>query len=112
MAHREFRDENDRNWQVWDVIPTLIATRLNGEPRHSATGDHPERRRSNRASASSVATEMRDGWLAFQCQDESRRLAPIPAGWADLPNAELAALLRSATLNTKAGKNTTRPSNP
>ena len=112
MAHREFRDESGRNWQVWDVIPMAIAARLNDEEPQDPPHDRPERRRSKRAAPTSVATEMRDGWLAFQCTDEARRLAPIPEGWADLPESELAALARAATPNPKAAKHSSPPSNP
>lgn len=110
MAHREFRDEDGRSWQVWDVIPTLSLARAADEDAQGPPGDGPERRRSSRAATSSVATEMRHGWLAFQCPDEARRLAPIPAGWADLTDGELAVLMRSATPNVKTGKSSTRSS--
>jgi hypothetical protein len=99
MAHREFRDENGRTWQAWDVIPSAFDAGVAAdEARPSDAG--PERRRSRRR-VLSVAAEMRGGWLAFQSQDESRRLAPIPAGWAKMSDAELAALVRGATPSTK-----------
>jgi hypothetical protein len=36
------------------------------------------------------------GWLVFECDVEKRRLGPIPDGWDELPDHELALLLESA----------------
>ncbi len=36
------------------------------------------------------------GWLAFQCDSERRRLAPIPEHWMALSDAELESLCRAA----------------
>jgi hypothetical protein len=51
-----------------------------------------------------VRPELRDGWLAFDCGDEKRRLAPIPSGWETAPEAELMALMAHATLSSKRGR--------
>ena len=41
------------------------------------------------------------GWLAFQSDDERRRLAPIPAGWESLSESELRALWAAAQVVPK-----------
>jgi hypothetical protein len=44
--------------------------------------------------AASVGND--DGWLVFMADTERRRLAPIPAGWADLDDSHLLRLLDEA----------------
>ena len=67
MAHRKFRDRDDREWEVWDTIPsTLVRTTLEG------------------------------GWLTFQAKGEKRRLAPIPLYWATASDEELGRMLERA----------------
>jgi hypothetical protein len=44
----------------------------------------------------SLASELREGWLAFRSGDESRRLAPIPSSWIALADQELALLVQVA----------------
>jgi hypothetical protein len=44
----------------------------------------------------SVAEGYGEGWLTFQSDAEKRRLAPVPAGWFDLSEAQLAGLLDTA----------------
>lgn len=41
---------------------------------------------------------FRHGWLVFECDVERRRLAPIPADWEELTDAELAQLCTSASV--------------
>jgi hypothetical protein len=36
------------------------------------------------------------GWLAVECGDQKFRIAPVPAGWAEMSNDELCALLAQA----------------
>lgn len=74
MAHRSFRDERGREWQVWDVRPTADIV---------------------------IRPELRGGWLAFESGDEKRRLAPVPDGWETASDAELLALLARATRRGK-----------
>lgn len=66
----------DREWTVWDVFPTFDArVRMSGE----------------------AADLLVQGWLVFECDLEKRRLGPIPDGWDELPDEDLARLLESAT---------------
>ncbi len=44
-----------------------------------------------------IPNELRDGWLAFQGQAATLRLAPIPEGWMLLSDEQLSGLVaRSA----------------
>ncbi|HEY0152169.1 MAG TPA: hypothetical protein VGB92_09235 [Longimicrobium sp.] len=67
--------QDGREWTVWDVFPTFDARmRMAGE----------------------AADQLVQGWLVFECDIEKRRLGPIPDGWDELPEHDLAALLASA----------------
>jgi len=68
MAYRTFTDPSGEEWQVWEVNPSAL-----------------------------VETTPEPAWLAFQSATEKRRLAPVPAGWADTSEAELLGLLQRAT---------------
>jgi hypothetical protein len=61
-------------WTVWQVTPS-------SRSRPGLTG------------ASEV---FLDGWLVFECEVEKRRLAPVPAGWDEWSDAELARTLAGA----------------
>jgi hypothetical protein len=69
--------QDDREWTVWDVLPTFDArVRMSGE----------------------AADLLVQGWLVFECDVEKRRLGPIPEGWDGLPDDDLARLLEGAVL--------------
>jgi hypothetical protein len=74
MALRDFRDEVGREWQVWEVMTT-------GEDRKTA----------------GFPLSIPERWLAFQSRNDRRRLSPVPEGWSDCTEAELAELLKRAT---------------
>jgi hypothetical protein len=104
MALKNFRDERGNEWRVWDVVPQ----RLQGRPeRRSAErrrgGVHaysgPERRSgTDRRSGTVVglSASLGMGWLCFENGEEKRRLTPIPAGWDEAGDGELAGLLERA----------------
>ena len=54
---------------------------------------HPQR--SGTRSAGLRGTFIQ-GWLAFVCEAEKRRLSPVPEGWMDFDDAELERLCGSA----------------
>jgi hypothetical protein len=54
MTYRTFEDDDARQWEVWDVHPTI---------------------------GQRIVPELRAGWLAFRSGDARRRLAPIPKSW-------------------------------
>jgi len=68
MAYRTFMDPSGGEWQVWEVNPSAL-----------------------------LESTPESAWLAFQSATEKRRLAPVPAGWADASEAELLGLLHRAT---------------
>jgi hypothetical protein len=72
MAYVEFTDRTGRLWRVWHT-----------RPRHSEA-------------RSALPEDWRDGWLTFESGAEKRRLAPVPAGWEDLPPKRLELLCRVA----------------
>ena len=78
MAVREFTDSAGREWRAWDVAPDELNPRTKDE-------DY-------------LAQLYHTGWIVFETQagDDKRRLYPIPTGWAELPDAELAVLLEKA----------------
>ena len=72
---REFRDRNGVEWRAWSVIPGRAS-----------------------AKAQRYLGELRSGWLAFETLDgrARRRLAPFPADWMSLSDADIEQLLESA----------------
>ena len=71
-ASREIADDTGVRWTVFEVHPS------------GATG------------RPSVRERFRNGWLAFDCGPETRRLAPIPHEWQDLSDSALLQLCRGA----------------
>jgi hypothetical protein len=82
MTHRKFSDDHGTSWEAWDVRPSTVESTLRGLSPSAA--QHPR--------GVALPPDMREGWLAFQCGDESRRLAPIPSNWASLSDGELSQL--------------------
>jgi hypothetical protein len=74
---REFIDTNGVRWRVWDINPILHA-------RSAQMG--------KRSSFSNVPA----GWLCFECDQQRRRLTPIPDVWPDCDDALLQSLCRRA----------------
>ena len=95
MAQRKFQDAAGRWWDVWDTRPTIIDRRA-GRDRRSGPREAEDRRQLVEARVV-VGPEYREGWLAFQCGADWRRLAPIPAQWEHSSDAQLAQYLEAAT---------------
>jgi len=78
MAVREFTDSAGHEWRAWDVIPEDLNPRTKDE-------DY-------------LAQLYHTGWIVFEtvAGDDKRRLYPVPRGWGELPDAELAVLLEKA----------------
>ena len=99
MAHRTFRDDDGREWDAWEVVPTAVERRL-------ASPDPERRPRTERRRVQEtrvlVPDQLQKGWLAFQSGRDRKRLAPIPSGWSELEEAELAVLLKRADRRSRA----------
>jgi len=65
-AHREFDDTRGVRWIAFAVHPSGI-----------------------RVARSGLRAQYKDGWLAFDSGVETRRLAPIPHDWFDMPTEDL-----------------------
>jgi hypothetical protein len=83
MAVREFTDSAGREWRAWDVTPDDLSPKTKDE-------DY-------------LAQLYHTGWIVFETKsgDDKRRLYPIPRGWGELPDAELAVLLQKAEVVPK-----------
>lgn len=59
-----------------------------------------DRRRADRRRARGIRialpTRLARGWIAFEWNDERRRVAPIPPRWDAMPEEELRGLWRDA----------------
>ena len=78
MAVREFRDEQGRLWQAWDIRPEAI---------------HPPTRAEDWLADCYIT-----GWIVFETLlgDEKRRLCPWPMNWAEADETRLRQLLAAA----------------
>jgi hypothetical protein len=100
MTYREFKDDQDRIWEVWEVRPAVIERRQ-AEDRRRQPRDFGDRRAVELQLK--MLGGMRDGWLTFQCGEERRRLAPIPEGWMLLTDETLVALATKASIVVRGG---------
>jgi hypothetical protein len=100
--HRTFTDDLARLWNAWDVIPAwgerrTTDRRSRSEPAGPRVVDRRGRdRRRVRGIRIALPPRLARGWIAFECGDERRRIAPIPAGWEELPESRLRELWRDA----------------
>lgn len=102
--HRTFRDSEARLWNAWDVFPVWGERRA--RERRLRAGVAPpaflERRRAQRRHEGglriALPPRLAGGWIAFECGEERRRVAPIPPGWSELDDSGLRALWRDAEL--------------
>jgi hypothetical protein len=101
--HRTFLDDLARLWNAWDVIPAWGERRGGVERRTRAqapSGRVVDRRmrerRHVRGLRIALPPRLSHGWIAFEHADERRRVAPIPDGWHELPEAGLRDLWREA----------------
>jgi hypothetical protein len=91
---------------VWEVSAESLSHRSRPVRKFERRGQDilaytgPERRnQERRKSAERLLTTLRDfseGWLAFDCGGEKRRLVPIPSGWDELSEAGLHRLWQRA----------------
>src|SRR5690349_6117122 len=101
MTHRQYRDEQDVVWQVWDIHPTEVARRLRTHTTTQGADIASDTSESLGALSAmtrmAVSGELVGGWLCFESDREKRRLWPIPSGWELLSDAELTTLCSTAS---------------
>jgi hypothetical protein len=87
VTHRQFKDQQGKTWDVWQVHPAASERRFSERRvREEERVDAAERRtgherREGQLSRTPVAAEFVYGWLCFETVGEKRRLAPVPEGW-------------------------------
>lgn len=97
MPLREFTDADRRTWQVWDTVPKGPSEDAYFAQNARLIRDAGHVRGEELVHLPARFTEGRErGWLTFMCDDEKRRLSPIPDHWADLSDGELSSLLARA----------------
>ena len=107
MPYRTFADEQGRSWEIWDVRPERIERRGSDRRQQSPTSwTGPERRQGGDRRQQSEARmrlvhPLSEGWLVFKCEDEKRRLAPIPPHWETCRGRELLDLWGKADIITQ-----------
>ena len=113
MGYRNFRDSENRGWEVWLVVPTA-AERRKKERRaaigtSAATYSGPERRITPRRlnpfrRSFAVPARYEHGWLCFESENgEKRRLAPVPDDWEASSSERLEVWCRLAVRVVKCG---------
>jgi hypothetical protein len=104
MGLRTFVAPDGDEWRVWKVIPTRTMEDVREWDRRGQdvlAYDGPERRAQDRRGGSTlpfVSPALAGGWLCFESEHGKRRLAPPPARWEDIPEADLAALWEQAEI--------------
>lgn len=102
MTHRQFRDSNSVEWEVWEVTPApVVQPLLDRRSRSRSPDDAPVPR--STAELLLPSAGMSKGWLLFESDGEKRRLVPIPDGWADLPVDALEQLCERAVPARRGG---------
>lgn len=89
MPYRTFTDSAGTDWQVWDIVPRLQERRAAPPVTDRRVDIVPiafaDRRRQERRVKQSPRASLRgayaQGWLCFECDQEKRRLSPIPSDW-------------------------------
>lgn len=87
MAHREFRDDRGRTWEVWDVVPER-RDRRGGVDRRKHARETFDRRKVRILSAV-ISGDLAKGWLVFSTVRERRRYSPVPERWSDASDTQL-----------------------
>lgn len=103
MGLRSFVAPDGNEWRVWNVVPTLAFHQETREWERRGQDvlayDGPERRAEERPTAMPfVNPQLAAGWLCFESDSAKRRLAPMPPGWEEASDEQLAEFWRSAEL--------------
>jgi hypothetical protein len=79
--HRVFDDQHGIRWNAFAVYPTQTAK-----------------------AKSTLPEQYRTGWLSFNSITETRRVAPIPERWTDLPDDTLRQLCETAEVARRSSR--------
>ena len=101
MSYRRFSDAHGDSWEAWEVHPTAVERRVNSERRAQPRGDADRRRQHEFRLV--IPGELSGGWLAVQGSTAKIRLSPIPDGWMNLSDRELAELVARAARGEELG---------
>lgn len=92
MPYRTFRDSSGAEWAAWEVTPRATERRI-AERRMLAEPTDAERRARQRRNVAGEPARLFStfvrSWLCFEGCTGRRRLMQVPAGWAELSDAEL-----------------------
>lgn len=109
--HRTFRDDDARLWNAWDVHPVWGERRARerrvreGAPPAALLERRARERRHDSGLRIALPPRLAGGWIAFECGNDRRRVAPIPEGWSELDDEALRRLWRAAeTLPPRRGR--------
>ena len=107
MAYRIFTDSKGRDWQAWDVIPSVSERRVSERRMYVVKVRHEDHR--SRVDRRTVighrqlrTAGLDSGWLCFEATDEKRRLAPVPGDWERCTRERLEAYCEQATVARRA----------
>lgn len=100
MTYRRFTDPQGSLWEAWEVHPMVVERRVNAE-RRSSTRDDADRRKQQEFRLV-IPRELSRGWLAVQSAVAKVRVTPIPPGWMDLSDHELADLVARSSRSEQA----------
>lgn len=95
MTLRSFVDSHDRVWTVWTVSPERSEQPERRTPPSAGPYAGPERRR-HHVTSEAFKGALRQGWLAFDCGEDKRRLAMYPDDWTLMTDAQLERLCEIA----------------
>jgi len=101
MSYRRFSDAQGGSWEAWEVHPTAVERRVNADRRAQPRGDIDRRR--GHEFRLVIPGELSGGWLAVQGSTAKIRLSPIPNGWMNLSDRELAELVARAARGEELG---------
>jgi hypothetical protein len=94
MSYRRFRDPDGGVWEAWEVHPSAVERRVNADRRANPREEVDRRRRQEFRLI--IPGELSHGWLAVQGTTAKFRVAPIPDGWINLSDRDLAELVMRA----------------
>jgi hypothetical protein len=100
MTYRRFVDPQGSLWEAWEVHPMVVERRINAERRANAREEVDRRKQQEFRLV--IPRELSRGWLAVQSTAAKVRLSPIPEGWMQLSDSDLADLVARLSRSEQA----------